>query len=573
MLRKFVFTTVFAAVLAATTFTAGCKPGDPNKFETHVEKLSDPKLQTEAMQGIERIVSGIAANDDAERRKEFAEKVLPKFDEIWADSPQFRKQMLTMALQMKQPEAVPMWTKALELDGSAEGHEQAILALQGIRESKATEGAKPVIDALTKLKDNPGKDNAEGQPGALRYEMCKTLGELRSKEAVPLLIELLKQPEEQQPKAVYKAAAHALGQIGDPAAVSDLIAVQFRVADVASTTSIPEIAIQSIGAIGEAAVPKLVETIEGKNEEVNALAAEKGVEVVVVQQTALRVLGVVGSKQATAAMVAYMPQADCALETPPAPEDMQDDVLVRAFAANALGFVADPAAVKSLCDCRNTTHNPGDLWEIVSALGRIGGDEAFQCLKDVVTTNFYNPDAVASSDFKYQIRWEGMRWMIIAAPPAKAAEITAVLEGNDPKVKEEVEKLGWMKGAKVLEECKEDKGCYEKVLADSTRDWFEREVAAFNYARMSEPGDIAAAANLSKAFKTRDPEARINIAWLAGKVAGGKPCPECATALEDVMKAEELTKEPTMQGAWLTARQTIAKVSAGGGAAPAAEGK
>lgn len=567
MLRKLVFTTVFAAVLAATSFTVGCKPGDPNAFETHVEKLSDPKLQTEAMQGIERIVSGIAANDDEARRKEFAEKVLPKFEEIWADSPQFRKQMLTMALQMKQPEAVSIWTKALELDGSAEGHEQAIMALQGIREAKATAATQAVIDALTKLKESPGKDNAEGQPGALRYEMCKTLGELRAKEAAPLLISLLQQPEEEQPKAVYKAAAHALGQIGDASAVSELIAVQFRVADVASTTSIPEMAIQAIGAIGEAAVPKLVETIEGKNEAVNALAAEKGVDVVVVQQTALRILGVVGSSKGTAAMVAYMPQADCALEAPPLPEDMQDDVSVRAFAANALGFVGDPAAAKALCSCRNTTHNPGDLDEIVSALGRIGGDEAFECLKDVVSTNFYNADAIASSDFKYQIRWEGLRWLIIAAPPAKAAEIKTVLEANDPKVKTEVETLGWMKGQALLEKCQADKACYEKALADSTLDWFEREVAAFNYARMSEPGDVVAAANLAKAFKTRSPDARINIAWLSAKVAGGKPCPECATALEDVMKAEELTKEPTMQGAWLTARQTIAKVTAG---APAA---
>lgn len=568
MLRKLVTTSVLAAVLAATSFTVGCKQGDPNKFETHVEKLSDAKTQTEAMQGIERIVSGIAASDDQERRREFAEKVLPKFDEIWADSPQFRKQMLQMALQMAQPEATGIWTKALELDGSAEGHEQAMLALEGVRAAKAKDAAKPIIDALTKLKESPNKDAAEGKEGALRYQMAKTLGELRAKEATPLLVELLKQPEENQPKVVYKAAAQALGQIGDAAAVSDLIAVQFRVADIASTDSIAEIAIQAIGSIGEDAVPKLIETIEGKNTEVNELAAEKGVEVTVVQQTALRILGVVGSKQGTAAMVAYMPQVDCALPEPPKPEDMQDDVSVRAFAANALGFVADPAAVKPLCDCRNTTHNPGDLWEITSALGRIGGAEAYECLKDIATTNFYDQEAVASSDFTHQIRWEGIRWMIIAAPPEKFGEIQGVVDNNEAKVKEEVEKLGWLKGAKVLDECKADKACYEKVTADSTRDWFEREVAAFNYARMSEPGDLAAAANLAKAFKTRDPEARINIAWLAGKVANHTPCPECVAALEGVMSAEELTKDATMQGAWLTARQTIAKLS-GGESAPA----
>src|SRR5690606_30612598 len=116
------------------------------------------------------------------------------------------------------------------------------------------------------------------------------------------------------------------------------------------------------------------------------------------------------------------------------------------------------------------------------------------------------------------------------------------------------------------------KACYEKVMMDSTKTWFEREVGAFNYARRSKPGDIASAAQIAKAFKTRDPGARVNIAWLSAKVAAGTPCPECADALENVMKAEELTKEPTMQPAWMTARQSIAKLTGGGGGSEAGEG-
>ena len=58
---------------------------------------------------------------------------------------------------------------------------------------------------------------------------------------------------------------------------------------------------------------------------------------------------------------------------------------------------------------------------------------------------------------------------------------------------------------------------------------------------------------------------RVNVAWLTAWVAGETPCHECAEALEAVMKAEELTKDSTMQLPWLTARQTIAKVSGGTG--------
>jgi HEAT repeat protein len=576
-MRKIVLNTMLAAVLAATAFSIpACKQGDPNALDTHVQRLADKAEWGDAFKQLERIVSGIATdpNDEA-RRQEFAEKVLPKFEEIYAesDAAPYREQMLTMALQMKRPEAAGMWIKALEIDGSAESHKQALLAMQGIRDAKAEATADKLVEQFSNLIENPGKDMSAGIEGELRYELALTLGALKVKTAVEPLIKALSMPEEKQPKGVYKAAIEALGQIGDPAAVDALISVQFAVADAPGTQSLGERAVRALGAIGEPAVPKLLETMAGNNTKVNDLAAEKGVDVQIVQQSAVRILGVIGSSKATEALVAYMPQKDCAgdevvdLEKLAEEEgfDQNSAVGLRAFSANALGYIADPAAVSALCNCRNATHNPTDLWEIMSALGRIGGNEAFDCLVKINTTGFYDPDEAVNSDFKFEVRWLGIRWMILAAPPARAGEIAAVIDNNEAKVKEEVEKLGWRAGIGVLEQCKEDVACYDKVLADSTKSWFEREVAAFNFARMSKPGDVAAAGKLAKAFKTRDAEARVNIAWLTGHVANGTPCPDCAESLEGVMKSEELTKDANMQAPWLMARQTIAKVTSGGG--------
>jgi hypothetical protein len=238
---------------------------------------------------------------------------------------------------------------------------------------------------------------------------------------------------------------------------------------------------------------------------------------------------------------------------------------LRAFSANALGYIGDPKAVAPLCNCRNATHNPADTWEIISALGRIGGDEAFDCLSKIVTTGFYNPEDLPNSDYKFEVRWLGFRWMILAAPPGRAGEIAPLIDSNDAKVKEEVEKAGWKAGIAVLDQCKTDAACYEKILADTSKGWFEREVAAFNFARLSKKGDAEAATKIARAFKLRDAEGRVNIAWLTAYVAGETPCHECAKALEDVMKAEELTKDANMQAPWLMARQTIAKVAAGAG--------
>ncbi|MCA9683723.1 MAG: HEAT repeat domain-containing protein, partial [Myxococcales bacterium] len=551
-MRKFVFKSLLAAMLAVSVSpTIACNKGDPNALETHVKKLDAEDTRAEAFQQLERIVSGIVTDPEDPRRQEFAEKVLPKFEEIWDTAEPYREQMLNMALQMERPEAAGIWSKAVVVDGSAEAHKQAIIAFQGIRAAKATATAPAIVEQFKALNESPSKDMGAGQEGALRYEMAKTLGELRAAEGVDVLIATLEIPEETmgEAKPVYKAAIDALGQIGDARTTDALIAVQFAVADAAGTQSIGERAIRALGAIGEPAVPKLLETVEGKNEKVNGLAAEKGVEVWTVQATAVRALGVIGSKSAAEAVTLYMPQRDCG----PEPEEIEDEeelgkmALLRTIAANTLGQMRAESAVEALCSCRDATHDPGDTWEIVTALGRIGDDAAYECLKTIVNEGYYDPEVMGASDLKYTLRWETARWLVLAAKPDKVADIKATIDGNDPKVKEEVEKLGWMKGAAVLDECKDDKACYDKVLADTTRDWFEREVAAFNVARRAEPGDLETAVAMAKAFKTRDPSARVNIAWLTGVVAGDKPCPECAVELEKVMKSEELTKDKLMQ--------------------------
>jgi hypothetical protein len=200
-MRKFVITTLLAAVLAATATTTACKQGDPNALQTHVDRLAEAGDRADAFKQLERLVSGIATDPEDTRREEFATSVLPKFEEVYSedDFAPYREQMLNMALLMKRPEAAGMWIKALEIDGSAEGHKQAKLALQGIREAKATAAADQVIAQFVKLTESPSKDMAAGDEGALRYEMAKTLGELQAKGAVEPLIKALGQPEETQP--------------------------------------------------------------------------------------------------------------------------------------------------------------------------------------------------------------------------------------------------------------------------------------------------------------------------------------------------------------------------------------
>jgi HEAT repeat protein len=385
------------------------------------------------------------------------------------------------------------------------------------------------------------------------------------------------QTKEAQPVAVHREAAKALGMIKDPAAVDALLTVSFRVPDAPSTTDISNRSKLALVAIGEPAVPRLKDMLAGKFEEVNKLASDHDVDLLVVQQTAVGILGALGTKSATDELIAFMPQKDCVPapvekkpakkkgkkdeEEEPSEEDVADASL-RAFVANTLGIIGDPRGVAPMCKCINATHNPGDMFPITEALGRIGGPEAFKCLAETTKAGEYDPEALENSDFRHQIRWEAARFAILVASPEDLPAVQDALKGaaadGDKKVVEELVK--WEAGLKLLETCKADKACYTKTLQDANADWFAREKAAFEIARLS-PGDKAAALEISKAFKVRNPDARVSMALLVSRVLGDTKCPECAAALEDVMKGEKGSMDASMQLPVLTARTTIARIS------------
>lgn len=566
-MRRLLFSTCLLTMLAVMP---ACKESDPNMFETHVAKLEDGDTRAEGFDGLERLVKAVVTSGQ-DRGQEFAEKVLPTFESIWDNAPEFRLKMLEQARDMKRPEAASLWSKAIVLDGTSEAYKAALLALQGIRDANAQELVDPIIAQLEALIADPNKDKGE-LAGQIRLEYARTLGELKAQKAVPVLIKTLEQPAEQQPVAVHKEATKALGMIGDPSAVDALLQVQFRVPDAASTQNIGERVKQALVAIGKPAVEPVMTALRGDHEAVNKLAATNNVEVKVVQQAAAGILGAMGYPEATEALVAYMPKADCVTEpakpkrrgkkrkkaAEPEAEVDPEAAHLRAFVARALGNIGDERAVDALCGCRNATRNPVDLWEITSALGRIGGDAAFQCLSDIVANGEYDPEQLPNSDFRYQIRWDGARHLVLAANAEQSAAARKIIEGQtDAKVKQEI--AAWEPGLKVLEECKGDKACYTKVVADTTADWFAREKAAVELGRLAQ-GDLTAAAEVAKAFKVRDAGARVTMAWLVGKIAGDQKCPECVDALEGVMDGEKGTANATMQLAWLTARETIAKV-------------
>ncbi|MCA9690765.1 MAG: HEAT repeat domain-containing protein, partial [Myxococcales bacterium] len=497
-----------------------CKDSDPNAFETYTAKIRSDEGRGVALKDLDKLVKTVSTAEPAVRDprfQEFVDKVIPVFVEVWdASQPVERTQMLEMLRIVSRPEGAEIWNKALELDGSDEARKQALLALQGISNAKAVGSVDTLIKSFGDLIENPSKDKGKRE-GEIRLEMAKTLGDLKDPKAVPVLISALEKTKDQQPVAVHRQAAKALGDIGDAAATDALITVMFRVPDAPSTTDIGNRAKLALAGIGKDAVPKVISMLKGQHEEVNKLANENGVDLLVVQQSAADALGNMGAKEAVAELIAFMPNSGCVAPgaEPPdpkakgkkkdEPEVDPADASLRAFVARSLGFIGDESAVDALCGCVHATHNPGDMTEILDALGRIGGEKATTCLVEAIKTGEFNPDTVANSDFVHEPKWIAGRWAVLAAPPSKIAEVKAAFEEAN-KVSEQVSKelARFSKAIEITETCGEKKDCYIKVLADANGDIVAREKAAYELVRLAK-GDKAVALEMAKAFKVRNP--------------------------------------------------------------------
>lgn len=589
-LRQFLYSVrpgrmVSACLLAlALAGTASCKEPDPYAFETHIDKIRDPAKRASGFTGLEELTKTVVTSPDNKARlDEFATKVIPVFEEVWDSAPEQQEKMLLMLRDAARPEGYTIWNKALALDGSAEARKRSILALEGIRKAKAVGSVDVVMEQLEKLLANPKNDQGnEEENGRVRMMMCETLGALHDKKAVSLLIKVLEQTHENQPTSVHRAAATALGDIGDPGpdnkAVDALLTVSFRVPDFATSKNIGVRSKQALVAIGDPAIPRVIDMMRGKHEEVQKLAAAasaneggEGMNQFIIAQTAANILGGMGSPKAVDALLEMYPTKDCVAAPPPAekkPKEGEEEeeegggeeiafAQLRAFIANALGNIGDQKAVDVLCQCSMSTKNPGDMAEILLALGKIGGPKAVDCLIAAIDKAEYSAEAV-EKDFRYEPRWDSGRFAVLAAGPAEIPKVKAAIAAvTEPKVKKEMEQ--WSAGIAAAEKCGSDKNCWLGIVKDSNGDWFAREKAAVELSKLGD-GDAAIALEISRAYKVRSPDARVTMAWLPSKMLHGKPCQECAKAIETVLEAEKLSTDKMYQAAVLMARDTIAKL-------------
>lgn len=560
-------TLIVSTLLSALVLTTACKEPDPNKFETHVEKLKSAESRSQGFIGLEKLTKTVLdAQENDDLVDEFATKVIPAFEEVWGEAEEQHEKMLELLRAVGRPEGAPVWNMALELDGSAGARKKVMVALDGIKKSKADGSVEKLVELYEEILAKPALDDSETDAGKVRLMMAETLGAIGDKRAVPVLIKVMEQTTETQPVAVHRAAAKALGRIADPSAVDALLTVTFRVPDAPTTNNIGMRAKQALAAIGEPAVPKVMQMLRGDHQAVQELAAKNGVPQPVIQQTAAGILGAMGAESAVDELVGFMPTADCQpaddkkKKKKKGDDDEETDVVaaagLRAVIANALGFIGDEKASEALCGCSMSTKNPGDMFPIMESLGRIGGDKAVSCLNEVIKAGEYDTEIVVS-DFKFEPRWDAARFAVLASSPSNIASVKEAMATNkDANVTKKLAQ--WDAGIAVVENCKDDVACYQKTLEDVNADWFAREKAAFQLARLDK-GNVKSAEAIARAFKVRNPDARISMAWLPmHMLERGTECGACVDALQGVLDAEKGSMDAKLQASVLRARETMA---------------
>ncbi len=180
-----------------------------------------------------------------------------------------RKEAIEILATARDPRAIPALLAALEFSpGNSESERIALRAAQALREMHPENNAD-VTRRLMATIDRASSNS--GSAPSIREAVIQALGAIRAREAVPVLVRVLKRPIDQQEIRTARAAADALGVIGDSGqeVVDALIYGLFLNVRRANAFNNCSRALVRLGP--DAAVPRLLATVQNQNPEVTLL--------------------------------------------------------------------------------------------------------------------------------------------------------------------------------------------------------------------------------------------------------------------------------------------------------------
>ncbi|NOZ87427.1 MAG: HEAT repeat domain-containing protein [Deltaproteobacteria bacterium] len=337
-------------------------------------------------------------------------------------------------------------------------------------------GDPSAIDTLLKVVDDAGDES-------VKRTAITALGTLKAKKAVDKLIKILMDNGENL--LTRQRALAALGKIRDPRAVDALVFSQYVVE---KGMALYEYAAKALHELGRAAVPKLIETLQGKNKKVNDYIKlhpdwVKGV----MEVKAIYSLGDLGDKRAVKPILALMDKND--FQVP---------------GAMALGFLQSKEALPKLLELLNLAKN--DKKKIKIQFGSV------EAIADALV-QIYDPDKVIPEMFNI-VEWRMKNYadyydtpryhlMLTLSKLVRKKEADHWLELAEKDPDKDAKKWYDKEGKpRVLaaKECDQNYDCWVKKLDDPNP--FVRERATFELGRSGNVKYLDPLINKSMADRT-----------------------------------------------------------------------
>ncbi len=430
-IRKLAVVSMLAGLLVSAC------TGDPNDPMTWAKKLKNIRDQQEALNQLARM--GV----------ERARPALPYLIDLYKETK--KPEHLDALVRFKDPRTIPLFIDAL--DFTEDDFDRAIVAAGALGDMK--ENAVEAVPALIKAVEHqlPIKSRANG----VRLAAIRALVKIGDKRAAPALENILTTSADEQDFLLNQKAALGLAELRDPSAIPALIKGMFMTGRGANIFQECRLGLVRIG---EPAVAPLIQLLNEKNPEINAMAKKLQFDKYspgIVPFKAAMLLGDLRAAKAVPALAARLKI--------PAKSGEHKSILI------SLGLIGTKEAVDVLLDTLKDKKADAPTRAAAEDGIYLSGDKrAIPILMETAKSGYVVVNGEKASDLRANAAIDLSR---IAGP-----EYYDQFKALADKEKEVQGIFGEaLDRMQVAKECKKDIACYGKHLSDPS--WTRAEKAAF----------------------------------------------------------------------------------------------
>ncbi|MCA9581532.1 MAG: HEAT repeat domain-containing protein [Myxococcales bacterium] len=521
-------------LLASLVLFPACH-ADENDPAGQAKELSDPVRREYATGNLQRLYTSALGQHGGDRNappvKAIADASVEQLVKTYVDHPEDTQNgthIIRLLAEMRDPRALPAFLQALKWRAEV-NEEHAQTAAEVLPKIQWSEAQKSQIvqalgEALERVTGARGADNR------MRNAFIRALGDFGDKAAVPALTTIALRQSEEQNFLFNRLAIEQLGKIGDPASVPTFLKGLVLFSPSNPGMRVNDVAAEALVRIGRPAFQPLVDMMEGKNDEVNALARA--------YIEAVRQRDPNAAKQMSPRMVTGA-EASFALGALGFPEALEP--LLKEAASSDYARRLNAAIATARLDVT------GDRLEQVRALlqdvYKAAEEPAHKAQMLAVMRHLYNPDLIpffmeVAKDTANEhpvVRLKAVEAVALLADKGEATALLAHIEGAGSDPYRDDYKKEHASSLQAAVECDTDLACWTKKLEDSDKAVVRK--AVYMLGRLGRGKDAAIKALVSK-LDSSDLQVRLAVVAALDRIAV-KGSPEAVEVIDGLREKEQ----------------------------------